>query len=445
MYLRDGVYIKGTMVFNLDTSSWRFSQCRRNGTEIWGTDLPQLSRDFQLYIDDGLIIPGWHNNSYFLQSGRLPVGAARHVSATGLTKICAPGSSTKAFHPSHPDRGIWVASYNEEYDGLNQNDTFELISEEDYQAHCRAGGKRAIPSMAVFTIKMKDGVPVRAKCRIVVLGNKDPSNWSKADCYAPVVSLPVVRLLTALAVKHRRPLKQGDCKNAFVQAVLPDDEGVIVRPPPGCFRTRSGFYWRLKKSLYGLRRAPRHWYKLISSILTSPEISLKQCKNDPCVFIGTPLPGQPPLFLILYVDDFVYFSPSAEVEAYFESALSQKMKVDFLGDAEWFLGMKFDWSFDSHDHLHCRISQEGYVQAIVDEMGLSNANTCPSMTPFRSGLSVDSIPIISMNDSERAPLIKKNAVLAWHVELVMPGYTTGYCYYHFSFGFSHSLSKSWSS
>ncbi len=40
-------------------------------------------------------------------------------------------------------------------------------------------------------------------------------------------------------------------------------------------------------------------------------------------------------------------------------------------------------------------------------MGLTNANTCLSMTPFRSGLSVDSIPVISMNDSERAPLIAK--------------------------------------
>ncbi len=77
----------------------------------------------------------------------------------------------------------------------------------------------------------------------------------------------------------------------------------------------------------------------MSSILTSPEIGLSQCKNDPCVFIGRPLLGQPSLYLILYVDDFVYFSPSVDVESYFESALKQHMTVDYLGDAEWFLGV----------------------------------------------------------------------------------------------------------
>jgi len=59
---------------------------------------------------------------------------------------------------------------------------------------------------------------------------------------------------------------------------------------------------------------------------------LKRCANDPCVFFG----------IILYVDDFVYFSPDREVEQYFENALSEKIRVDFMGAAEFFLGLKFD-------------------------------------------------------------------------------------------------------
>jgi hypothetical protein len=112
--------------------------------------------------------------------------------------------------------------------------------------------------MSIFTVKMKNGIPTRAKCQIVALGNKDATAWSKADCYAPVVFLPVVHLLTALAVRHKRPLKQGDFKNAFVRASLPDNECTIIHPPPGCFCSGSGGYWWLKKSLYGLRRVPHH-------------------------------------------------------------------------------------------------------------------------------------------------------------------------------------------
>ena len=55
--------------------------------------------------------------------------------------------------------------------------------------------------MAISTIKYdSDGNPLRAKYRIVALGNMDPINWSKSECYAPVLSLAELRLLTSLAV-----------------------------------------------------------------------------------------------------------------------------------------------------------------------------------------------------------------------------------------------------
>ena len=69
---------------------------------------------------------------------------------------------------------------------------FEIISEEEYQQLYLSTGKCAIPSMCIFTIKKdSSGHPHRAKSHIVVLGNKGPTDWSKADCFAPVVSLPV--------------------------------------------------------------------------------------------------------------------------------------------------------------------------------------------------------------------------------------------------------------
>jgi hypothetical protein len=42
-----------------------------------------------------------------------------------------------------------------------------------------------------------------------------------------------MRLMVSLAVEQRRTLKQGDCKNAFCQGILPDDEITIVKPPIG--------------------------------------------------------------------------------------------------------------------------------------------------------------------------------------------------------------------
>jgi hypothetical protein len=119
------------------------------------------------------------------------------------------------------------------------------------------------------------------------------------------------------------------------------------------------------------------------------------------------IPGKPPLYVAVYVDDFIFFSLDDDVEQYFQTALSQKLQVEFLGDAEWFLRMKFDWSSSSDGAVHCRISQEGYAATIAHEMGLSAANISPQMTPFRSGFPIDTIPHVDMSPEARAPLIAK--------------------------------------
>lgn len=76
--------------------------------------------------------------------------------------------------------------------------------------------------MAVNTIKYDvNGAPKRAKYRIVALGNLDNNNWNKCDTYAQVMNLIELRLLTAIAIHHRRILKSGDFKQAFCQTTLP--------------------------------------------------------------------------------------------------------------------------------------------------------------------------------------------------------------------------------
>ena len=65
--------------------------------------------------------------------------------------------------------------------------------------------------MCVLTTKLSNGVPSRAKSRIVVLGNRDPTPWASSDCYTPVISY-VHRLIISLAIAHRYNPKQGDVK-----------------------------------------------------------------------------------------------------------------------------------------------------------------------------------------------------------------------------------------
>lgn len=98
------------------------------------------------------------------------------------------------------------------------------------------------------------------------------------------------------------------------------------------------------------------------------------------------------MYLALYVDDLIYFSEDPTVEQHFEQELASRLKVDFMGDVDYYLGICFDWRRESDGHVSVHMSQEGYANAFIDEMGLQNAVSSPKMTPYRSGLPIDSIP-----------------------------------------------------
>ena len=185
---------------------------------------------------------------------------------------------------------------------------------------------------------------------------------------------------------------------------MPPDEKYILRPPHGCPETPPGCYWLLTRSLYGLKRSARHWFDRTTDILQS--IGLKPLDNAPCIFKGTIIQGQPPLFLGLYVDDFVYFSKSTEVELEFQRQLESKTNVDFMGPVTHFLGHKFQWqsyTVDNDKHLRLHLSQTAYADHLVDIARLSQSSK-PVITSYRSGNLVDSIMTKTISKEQKHSL-----------------------------------------
>jgi hypothetical protein len=136
MYLQDVEYHKGFLEFIEGRTWWQFSCHQRNGIEKWGVTVPELTQHFQAFVDDGTLVLGWQRNMNFIQ------GHASHVSAANLVINQAPGSLQNAFNKDklHPDAATWLASYEEEYNGLVGHDTFNVLSEMEYQALCQCTG-----------------------------------------------------------------------------------------------------------------------------------------------------------------------------------------------------------------------------------------------------------------------------------------------------------------
>ncbi len=177
------------------------------------------------------------------------------MSAINLHQDCLP-SLLQAPAVSHPNREVWLQSYYEEKNSIESLGTFKRLTLGEHCALQEKGMSKAIPAMCVLTIKKdKQLMPLQAKSRIVVLGNRECRDWSKSDQFAPVLHFDSFRFLVILAVQHCCGLKRGDCKNAC-QGVLPPEEVTIVRPPLGDTDAAKDEYWLLQKTLYGLLRSP---------------------------------------------------------------------------------------------------------------------------------------------------------------------------------------------
>lgn len=202
-----------------DDNEWYFYP----GKSSVGTILPDLSASIQQLMDSGQIFRG-HAKFKNVYDTRAQLGlhdcVLHHVMAHGLHSLIAPTSLMAHLKMDENDRSIWDAAYNEEYDGLESLPTWEVISEAQY--HQLSKGQQALPTMAIATIKYDaNNKPKRAKYRLVVLGNLDYHTWSKESVAAPVLSQLELRLLTSLAVYHKRVLNNCDVKQAFIQSSLP--------------------------------------------------------------------------------------------------------------------------------------------------------------------------------------------------------------------------------
>ena len=447
LYLKDSMPLPKQGIILQDGKSWYFHQGRslkskKNRTTHVKRKLPDTIEDIEALIQTKQLASGWQTSKTMqeninstqtfnfvarrvafmnttdpahltneavttkIDSVSAPeiIGFSRKVSAQGLSSLREPKLHEHSKLPPS-DKEIWDKSYFEEYMGLHEDtQTWDYITEEEYQSLRPVVGN-ALPTMAISKIKTdENGLPERAKYRIVVLGNLDPHNWSNSDCFAPVLSPLELRLLVAIATQMKRIPKSGDVSQAFVQSFLPDDEKYVIKPPHGCPLTPPKTYLLLKRTLYGLKRSPRHWYETCKKALIS--LGLQPCPNAPCIFTGTIIEGQPPLYLGLFVDDFIYFSESTIVEETFAKQFSNIYKVDFQDEITHFLGIKFTNVKHEDGNIDIYMNQPKDTQDLITKAGLDKPQTITAKTPYRSGLPVDSIPDVPLPDNERASLNK---------------------------------------
>ncbi len=109
-------------------------------------------------------------------------------------------------------------------------------------------------------------------------------------------------MIMVLAAKLNLFSEQCDIMAAFLHGRVPEHDKIYVHKPRGFYEEGKDHVLKLKRTLYGLRQAPRYFFKyfterLIKQGLTSSEF-------NPCLLFSSSL------IVIIFVNDILIYGKS---------------------------------------------------------------------------------------------------------------------------------------
>ena len=234
-----------------------------------------------------------------------------------------------------PNREDWLKAKAKEDQALSDNDTYTRVRRDTMPP-----GTKPLRSMYLYKSKRgDDGEVLRYKARLVLKGCAQRPGIDYDQVFAPVAHIETLRVGVAIAAQDGLPIDQMDAVSAFLQSELDEDTEAYMEMPKDDPDTTIGtdFVCKLNRPLYGMKQAPRCWYKTISDWMAAN--GYLRAASDPCLFIKkSESSGSSPTFVIVWVDDLVVIG---DLHGLFKDLICKRFKMKCLGQIDKCLGMTF--------------------------------------------------------------------------------------------------------
>jgi hypothetical protein len=248
-----------------------------------------------------------------------------------------------------PEKEQWQRSLQEHYDGLMHRGTWELVPREEAQVQ-----QKILHGKWIFVKKTAaDGSLARYKSRFVVKGYEQVEGLDYKETFSPVARYTTFRLFLTQVLKQKRVLKQVDVKDAFLYADV--DVDIYCEQPEG-FEDGSNRVCKLKKSLFGLKQAPRLWHKHVDGVLK--DLGFVQSLSDEALY----LKGSS--WILLYVDDILVSDETEGQVAAVIAGLQARYTLTVSDQVTQFLGLNVSVKED-----RILISAEKYIGKLEARYG----------------------------------------------------------------------------
>jgi hypothetical protein len=270
-----------------------------------------------------------------------------------------PRSFHEAMQQAPDQRSHWYKAATDEIQSLIDNGTFELVR--------LPAGRKAIGSRWVFKVKRNaDGSIERYKARLVAQGFAQRPGFDYTETFAPTPKWAALRAILAIAAIEDLELESVDISSAYLNGELAEE--VYMRQPEGFVEKGNDWFWRLLKSLYGLKQAGRCWHKKLNEVLEQLGFKRTICEHSVWIFQRDDVR----IIIPVFIDDMTIAAKSKQEIQKVKDDLRKHFKLRDLGPTSFLLGVEI-----KHDCPKCTLtlSQHQYILDLLDRFNLADCNT----------------------------------------------------------------------
>ncbi|CAI7809524.1 unnamed protein product [Closterium sp. NIES-54] len=197
-------------------------------------------------------------------------------------------------------------------------------------------GANIVDGMWIFRVKRPPGSPPVFKARYIARGFSQRQGVDFFQTFSPTPKMTTLRVLLHVTDQRDYEMHSLYFSTAFLQGSL--HEEIWLRRPPGFTGSFPvGTQWSLRRPVYGLRQVPPEWHDRLRTTLAA--LGFAPSTADPSLFLRTD-PSLPPIYVLVYVNDFVFATADTEALALVKTELQKRHTCTDLGELRSYYGLQ---------------------------------------------------------------------------------------------------------
>nr|GFB25104.1 retrovirus-related Pol polyprotein from transposon TNT 1-94 [Tanacetum cinerariifolium] len=149
------------------------------------------------------------------------------------------------------------------------------------------------------------------------------------------------------------------------------EEVYVAQPSRFIDFKKPNYVYKLKKALYGLKKAPKAWYDRLKAFLIKHKYSIGMVDNT----LFTKKSKSHLIIVQIFVDDIIFGSTSQNLCDDFAKIMHDEFEMSMMGELNFFLGLQIK---QIEDRLF--FNQSKYVKEMLKKFGLEDSK--PTKTPM---------------------------------------------------------------